>query len=103
MKKHVRCVLCSSLNTQRWGQFKRPDKDPLQRFKCLGCQKTFTTGFDESCSIDRKERVSITRTHLEGRTSIRTLARQTGHSKTSICDAIHKVTRECVSAVRNQY
>lgn len=96
MKKHVRCVYCASKVTRRNGYVKRLNRDKLQRFRCLDCKKSFTLGLTKQLRLSHKQRVEITRTHLEGRTSIRTLARQTGHSKTTVCNVIHEITRNCV-------
>src|ERR1019366_3420404 len=97
MKKHQRCIFCDSLKTRRNGYVARAEKEPLTRFRCFGCKKSFTLGVEKGL-ISRKERVDITRDNLEGRTSMRILAKHTGHSKTTICSAVHEVTKECVSA-----
>jgi len=98
MKKHQRCIFCASLKTRRNGYVTRAEKEPLTRFRCFDCRKSFTLGVEKGLIISRRERVAITRANLEGRTSMRTLAKHTGRSKTTICGVIHKVTKECVSA-----
>lgn len=98
MKKHQRCIFCSSLKTRRHGWLTRKGRDRLQRFKCNLCNKSFSLGYTKGLSLSRAERLRLTRTHLEGRTSMRTLASHSGHSKTTICDVVHEVTAQCVSA-----
>lgn len=98
MKKHQRCIFCASLNTRRNGYVVRAKREPLVRFRCFDCRKSFTLGIEKGLGISRKEQVNIARANLEGRTSMRTLAKHTGHSKTTICSVIHRVTKECVSA-----
>jgi len=98
MKKHQRCIFCDSFNTRRNGYITRVGRESLTRFRCFDCQKSFTLGIEKGLAISHKQRVDITRSNLEGRTSMRTLAKHTGHSKTTICSIIHQVTKECVSA-----
>jgi len=98
MKKHQKCTFCGSLNTRRHGKITRRYKKPLQRFKCLHCLKTFTLGLDSNQYINSTEQIKITRTHLEGGTSIRTIARHERISKTTVVKAIHGVTAQCVTA-----
>jgi len=98
MKKHHKCIFCGSLSTRRHGKVTRKYKLPLQRFKCLDCTKTFTLGSDNRQYISKSLQIDITRTHLEGGTSIRTIARHKEISKTTVVKAIHEVTAQCVTA-----
>lgn len=97
MKKHQRCIFCAGLHTRRNGYITRTEKESLTRFRCCDCKKSFTLGTEKGLVVSRKKRVDITRANLEGRTSMRTLARHNGYSKTTICNIIHRVTGECVS------
>lgn len=96
-KRHVRCPKCCSLATKRNGT-RRTNAGQIRRFICLGCRYSFSLRHQPGKGLSHREKVSLTRGHLEGRTSMRVLARHNGHSKTTICRAIHEVTRECVSA-----
>lgn len=98
MRKHQKCTFCSSLNTRRHGKAARKYKKPLQRFKCLNCLKTFTFGVNNKQYISKAEQIKITRTHLEGGTSIRTIARRESISKTTVVKTIHEITSQCVTA-----
>lgn len=98
MKKHQKCNFCDSLDTRRHGKITRKNMKPLQRFKCLACFRTFNCGHDKNQFISPSKQIKITRTHLEGRTSIRIIAGQEGMSKTTVAKAIHQVTSRCVSA-----
>jgi hypothetical protein len=70
----------------------------VEKFYCQKCKKYFTFRIEPNSQIGFREKVEITRTHLEGRTSIRTIARHTGRSKTTVSKVIGEVTRQCVSA-----
>ncbi len=98
MKKHLKCTFCGSLNSHRHGKVARKYKLPLQRFKCLDCSKTFTLGLSHSQYISKTSQIEITRAHIEGRTSIRTIANQKGMSKTTVLKSIHEVTSQCATA-----
>ena len=97
-KRHVRCPNCSSLNTKRNG-LRQTESGRVQRFFCPSCRSSFTYNHQPKRGLSDRVKVDLTRTHLEGRTSMRTLAKDTGHSKTTICKAIHEVTSRCVSTV----
>lgn len=98
MKKHKRCPICQSLKTQRHGKLKRKSQSSLQRFKCLECKSTFTLGYSPGSKISIATKIKITHTHLEGRTSIRQLVKDTGYAKQTIQNAIHDTIRSCVSS-----
>jgi hypothetical protein len=70
----------------------------VEKFYCQDCRKYFTFRLNKKAQIGFREKVDITRTHLEGRTSIRTIARHTGHSKTTVSKVVAEVTSQCVSA-----
>lgn len=97
MKKHNKCPKCQSLDTKRNGKRKLL-KGVVQRFSCLKCNTSFSLRINKNKTIGFRRKVNITRTHLEGRTSIRTIASHTGMSKTTVAKAIHEVTAQCVSA-----
>lgn len=96
-KRHVHCPKCRSLNTKRNGS-RKTKRGIIQRFYCEECNNSFTCSRQPGKQITAAEQVRITETHLEGRTSIRTLARNTGHSTKTILEAIHIVTARCISA-----
>lgn len=98
MKKHVKCPKCQSLKTKRNGMRKLL-KGSIQRFSCFKCNASFSLRINKNKTFGFKEKLKITRTHLEGRTSIRTIAKHEGISKTTVVKAIHEVTSQCVSAV----
>lgn len=92
-KRAIRCRFCQSCKTRRWGR-----RNGTQRFYCLGCHRLFTGRLVPRRRVSFREQVALTRSHLEGRTSIRTLADHTGHAKQTVMEAIHSVTAQCVSA-----
>jgi len=96
-KRHVRCLHCHALTTKRNGT-RRTKQGKVQRFLCLTCHESFILTPELGQRITTREKIKITETHLEGRTSIRTLARQTRHSTKTILEAIHLVTAQCVTA-----
>lgn len=96
-KRHVRCSFCGSLKTKRNGQ-RKLEKGYVQRFSCMSCGRSFTLRTSPRSRVSQAEKVKITRDHLEGRTSIRTLVRHTGHSSRTVLEAIHTVTASCVTA-----
>lgn len=98
MARHFRCIHCGSLKTRRSGKLKRKWQDPLQRFRCLGCRRTFTVGYTPGTKLSQTEKIRLTRTHLAGRTSIRQLVRDTGRAKQTIQNAIHDVVSRCVNS-----
>lgn len=97
-KRHVRCPNCQSLETKRNGS-RKIKRGYIQRFLCEGCSSSFTCSNQPGKQITTSQQVKITKTHLEGRTSIRTIARDTGHSTKTVVEAIHHITAQCVSAV----
>lgn len=68
----------------------------VQRILCVNCGRSFNLRHYPRARITYHRRVTLTRAHLEGRTSIRTLARHTGHSTTTVMKSIHTVTGQCV-------
>jgi transposase-like protein len=98
MKKHIKCINCNSLRTQRHGVLNRQNKDSLQRFKCLDCSKTFTLGCSIGSRLTKAQKIKITKTHLEGRTSIRQIKRDTGFAKQTISNAIDETVSNCASS-----
>lgn len=94
-KRHVRCKFCDSLSTKRNGTY---GKRKLQRFLCLSCNKSFSFRAEMNAQVTMRQKVALTKTHLEGRSSIRTIAEDTGHSTTTVVSAIHEVTAKCVTA-----
>ena len=97
MKKHIRCGSCGSLNTKRNGWRLRKGQDKLQRFSCQACHISFTLGTNHGSRLSQAEKIEITRAHLEDRTSIRQLRRNTGHGKQTIQNAIHETVANCVT------
>lgn len=97
IKKHIRCTMCGSLVTQRWGAYKT-SRGEIRRFRCLTCKKSFTLKVLKRIRITPTEQVRLTREHLEKRASIRTLARLEGYSKQTVQEAIHTVTAQVASA-----
>lgn len=96
-KRHMRCPACRSLKTRRNG-LRKNKRNTLQRFLCEQCYTSFTHAQNPGRQVTVATQVKMTRTHLEGRTSIRTIARDTGHSSRTVLKAIHEVTAQCVSA-----
>lgn len=94
-KRHIRCKHCSSLATKRHGKY---GKRNLQRFLCTDCGQTFSFRAEPNAQVTLHQKIALTKTHLEGRTSIRTIARDTGHSTKTVVAAIHEVTARCISA-----
>lgn len=98
MKKHIKCTSCGSLKTKRNGWRVRDHQDRLQRFFCLDCNKSFSLGFHPKSRISQADKIKITKTHLEGRTSIRQIKRDTGYAKQTISNAIEETISNCVSS-----
>jgi transposase-like protein len=97
MKRHVKCPKCQSLKTKRNGK-RKLSKGSIQCFLCFKCNHFFSLRVNKNKTFGFKEKVEITRTHLEGRTSIRTIARHKGISKTTVVKAIHEITSQCAGA-----
>jgi transposase-like protein len=97
MKKRQRCLFCHNLETKRIGKIYRQKRDPVQRFLCKGCKKSFTLGLEPHARVTQTQKVEITRSHLEGRTPIRQIIRDTKHSSITVVKAIQEVTAHCVS------
>ena len=96
-KRNVRCEKCGSISTLRNGH-RKLQKGLVERFYCCSCKKYFTLRVNQNSRIGFAEKIEIARSHLEGRTSIRTIARHTGHSKTTVSKVITEITGQCVSA-----
>jgi len=96
-KRHVSCPKCKSLETKRNGR-RMLVSIPVQRFYCYKCRETFSIRHQSRSRISFHGKVKLTRQHLEGRTSVRTLARHTKHSTRTVMQAIHTVTKQCVTA-----
>lgn len=97
IKRRVRCYKCASLSTLRNGRRKLKNGS-VEKFYCQDCKRYFSLRAEPHSRLGFREKVEITRSHLEGRTSIRTIARHTGHSTKTVCNSIHEVTGQCVSA-----
>lgn len=95
MKKHVRCSWCRSLKTQRWGR-RKTSTGSVQKFRCVRCSHIFSKRLTKGM-VTSSKKVEITRSHLEGRTSIRTLVRETGLAKQTISNAIYETVSSCVN------
>lgn len=95
MKKHVRCTWCRSLKTQRWGK-RKTSTGSVQKFRCSNCSHIFSKRLTKG-RLTAHKKVEVTRSHLEGRTSIRTLVRETGLAKQTISNAIYDTVSTCVS------
>lgn len=96
-KKHVRCIQCGSLNTKRNGT-RKTKSGRTKRFMCLECKHSFNLRLQLGKNLSHRVKVDLARRNLEGRTSIRTIARHTGYSKTTVCKAIHDITKQCVGS-----
>ncbi|MBM2821014.1 MAG: hypothetical protein HW405_774 [Candidatus Berkelbacteria bacterium] len=96
MKRHVKCPWCLCLNTQRWGT-RKVGKRKIQKIKCLSCDHTFSNRITKG-KLTANGKVNIARTHLEGRTSIRQIVRDTGFAKQTIQNAIHETVKNCVDS-----
>jgi transposase-like protein len=96
-KRRVKCRYCGELQTIRHGR-RKVGQGTVQRFVCLRCGRSFTLRCQPKARISYRQQVELTRLHLEGRTSIRTLARHTHHSTKTIIKAIHTITAQCASA-----
>lgn len=96
-KRNIRCKFCGSFSVLRNGKRKLKNGF-VERFYCSDCRKYFTLRIRQNSQIGFHEKVTITRTHLEGRTSIRTIARHSERSKTTISKVINEITSQCVSA-----
>lgn len=97
IKRHVRCKKCDSLSTYRNGR-RKLKQGFVEKFYCRDCKGYFTLRVEPYSQIGFRQKVDLARAHLEGRTSIRTIARHSGHSKTTVSKAISEVTGQCVSA-----
>jgi transposase-like protein len=96
-KRRIKCKYCDSLSTYRNG--KRKIKTGfVEKFYCRKCKGYFTLRINPHSRMGLREKVNLTRTHLEGRTPIRTIARHTGHSTKTVCNSIQEITSQCVSA-----
>ena len=96
-KRKFRCINCGSLSTKRNGR-RKLQKGNIECFYCYDCKKYFSTRLKARSRVGTREKVDLTRRHLEGRTSIRTIARHTGHSTKTVCNSIQEITGQCVSA-----
>lgn len=96
MKKHVKCLWCFSLRTQRWGK-RKIRKRIIQKFKCLNCNHIFSKRITKGV-LTKGEKINITLNHLEDRTSIRQLVRNTGLAKQTVQNAIHETVENCVDS-----
>lgn len=96
MRKHLKCPWCLCLNTQRWGT-RKVDKRKIQKFKCLSCGHIFSNRITKG-KLTANKKINIARTHLEGRTSIRQLVRDTGFAKQTIQNAIYETVQNCVDS-----
>lgn len=94
-KRNVRCKKCGSLSTLRNGH-RKLQKEFVERFYCQDCRGYFTLRINLNSRLGFADKVRIARIHLEGRTSIRTIARHHNHSKTTVSAAIRDVTCQCV-------
>ena len=97
MKRHVKCSWCLSLLTQRWGT-RKVGKRHIQKFKCFACGHIFSNRITKG-KLTAKEKKNITKAHLEGRTSIRQIVRDTGLARQTIQNAIYETTKDCVDSV----
>ena len=95
-KRSVRCEKCGSISTLRNGH-RKLRRGFIERFYCRDCKGYFTLRINSNSRVGFAEKVRITRTHLEGRTSIRTIARHSERSKTTVSKVIHEVSCQCVS------
>ena len=73
MKKHVKCPKCGLLKTVRNGT-RKVGGQKVKRFFCKDCSSYFCLRINPGTRINYHQKVEITRTHIEGRTSIRTIA-----------------------------
>ena len=96
-KRHVCCPKCKSVKTVRNGK-RKLKKRLIQRFLCRHCRYSFSLRHLSRSRVSYHQRVKLTRLHLEGRTSIRTLSRHSGYSTKTITESIHTITKQCVSA-----
>ena len=96
MKKHLKCPWCLCLQTKRNGnRIVRGRK--IQKFRCLKCGHTFSKRITHG-KLTANEKVKIARTHLEGRTSVRQLVRDTGLAKQTIQNAVYETINKCVDS-----
>ncbi len=96
MKKHLKCPRCLCLQTKRNGK-RIVHGRKIQKFRCLKCNHTFSKRITKG-KLTANEKVNIARTHLEGRTSIRQLVRDTGLAKQTIQNAIYEVVKNCAGS-----
>lgn len=96
-KRNFRCKYCGALSVKRNGQ-RKLKKGFVKCFYCYSCKKYFSTRLQPKVQIGFREKIGIARRHLEGRTSIRTIARHTNRSKTTVSKIITEITSQCVSA-----
>lgn len=95
-KRSFRCIYCGSLLTKRNGR-RKLRKGFTECFYCFSCKSYFSNRIKPKGQIGYREKVEIARTHIEGRTPIRTIARHSKHSKTTISKIITDITSQCVS------
>lgn len=96
MKRHVKCSWCLCLSTQRWGT-RKVGQRKIQKFKCFSCGHIFSNRITKG-KLTANEKVNIARTHLEGRTSIRQLVRDTSLAKQTIQNAVYDTVKNCVDS-----
>ncbi len=93
MKRHVKCPWCLCLKTQRWGA-RKVGKRKIQKFRCSTCGHAFSKRITKG-KLTANEKIKVTKSHLEGRTSIRQLVRDTGLAKQTIQNAIYETAKNC--------
>lgn len=97
MKKHVRCSWCLSLKTKRNG-LRIIRKRRIQKFRCLTCNHIFSKRINKGV-LTKGDKINIVKKHLECRTSIRQIVRDTGLAKQTITNAIKEITKDCIDSV----
>lgn len=98
--KHIRCRHCQSLETKRFGTYQvgvKKKKYLKQRFLCLSCKRSFT--IKKTRNVSPALAASLTRDSIEGRSSIRTIARRKHLSKTTVFQAVHQTVKDVKDSI----
>ncbi len=98
--RKIRCSNCLSLKTKRFGTYivgAKKKRYRKQRFLCLSCNKSFTV--KQTKNISRVIQAHLLRDSLEGRSSIRTIARRKHLSKTTVGETILEIAKQTKGSV----
>lgn len=98
--KKISCKYCFSHFTKRFGTYTvgvKRKQYRKQRFLCLSCRKSFT--IKQTKSIGQTFRRALVKDSLEGRSSMRVIARRKHLSKTTVSLAVLTVAKEAKGSI----